>query len=230
MVDAIDWFFTDGDAGVILEDDCIPAPDWLRFAGELLDRYAQVPRAMHISALNMRAGERFSDHSYFFAEVGHIWGWATWRRAWELYDPTLAAWPAMRPQFTRGATPLRRMLGRKIASAHAARKVTWSRCWYYTMLRHRGLAVIPAVNLVENVGGGADATHPTRRRHPLRRPVTAGVQFPLDHPTELVPNARYERHLARYHARSYSARVREAARVAASWARNITPTGGAGRQ
>jgi hypothetical protein len=35
MVGAIDWFFAEGDAGVILEDDCIPAPDWFPFAGEL---------------------------------------------------------------------------------------------------------------------------------------------------------------------------------------------------
>ena len=205
----ISWFFEHVDSGAILEDDCLPAPDFLPFAAEVLARHAGEPRIMHVSGLNMRPAERFSPHSYFFAEVGHVWGWATWRRAWRLYDASMAAWPAMRRRFDVAAPPLRRVLGRKFASAHANRKRTWPRIWYYTMARHDGLAIIPSVNLIRNVGFGDDATHTRRRRHPLRLEATGRMAFPLDHPPDLAVNARYQRHLARYHAGSYARRASE---------------------
>jgi hypothetical protein len=219
VIAGFDWFFEHVDAGIILEDDDLPAPEFLPFAAELLQRYADVPRVMHISGLNMRPHERVDPHSYFFAEVGHHWGWATWRRAWQLFDPTFRDWPEMRRAMGRGAPALRRALGRKCASAYAGRKRTWSRAWYYTMLRHHGLAVIPSVNMIENVGFGPDATNTKSRRHPLRVEVGGAMTFPLDHPEHMVPNARYERHLARYHSRTVRRRP-------AHWARSVL--GGAG--
>src|SRR3990172_7673250 len=53
MISGIDWFFEHVESGIILEDDCLPAPDFFMFAGELLDRFALVPQVMHVSGLNM---------------------------------------------------------------------------------------------------------------------------------------------------------------------------------
>ena len=211
VISAISWFFDHVEAGIILEDDCLPAPDFFRFAGELLDRYGSDPQVMHISGLNMEPGTHFSPNSYFFTQVGHIWGWATWRRAWRLYDVTMSEWPAIRHRFGFTAPPLQRALGRKFASAHAGRKVTWSRAWYYTLLRHSGLAIVPSVNFIQNVGFGRDATHTTGDWHPLRLAASASLTFPLTHPTDRAPNERYTRLLAQYHYGSYAMRARELA-------------------
>jgi len=207
VVSAIDWFFEHVNAGIILEDDCIPSPDFFPFAGELLARYADITQVMHVSGLNMRPGDAFAPFSYGFASVGHIWGWATWRRAWRLYDPALAHWPAMRREFGTAAPTLRRVLGRKFAAAHAGRKFTWARAWYYATVRHGGVAVIPAANLVRNIGVGADATHTAGRRHPLRVDAWGTLQFPIVHPPHLLTSPTYERYLARYHAGSYRRRA-----------------------
>ncbi|MGH9387808.1 MAG: hypothetical protein ACRD2N_26415 [Vicinamibacterales bacterium] len=215
VISAVSWFFDHVEYGIILEDDCLPAPDFFPLAGELLERYASDPQIMHVSGLNMQPRDSFGPHSYFFAEVGHIWGWATWRRAWRLYDVTMADWPAMRHAFGLCAPPLRRALGRKFASAYAGRKATWSRIWYYTMFRHAGLATIPSVNFVQNIGFGPAATHTTGDWHPLRLEAFGRMRFPLDHPSDRTPSAAYHRHLARYHAGSYAQRVRELAWIAA---------------
>lgn len=214
VISAITWFFTHVEAGLIFEDDCLPAPDLFPFAGELLDRFAGDPQIMHISGLNMQPDETFSPHSYFFARVGHIWGWATWRRAWQRYDVRMSDWPAIRSRFGLGAPPLGRALGRKFASAYSGRKKTWSRVWYYTVARHDGLAIVPSVNLVRNIGFGPDATHTTGGWHPLRREEAGGLRFPLDHPRDRTPNEDYERLLARYHNGSYAQRLREYAWMA----------------
>lgn len=209
MIGAIDWFFGYVDAGIILEDDCIPAPAFFPFVGEMLDRYANHSEVMHVSGLNMDPDRRVSSRSYWFTEVGHIWGWATWRRAWQRFDRNLSNWPESRHRYVRGAPPLHRVLARKFDSAHARRKYTWSRAWYWTTMSNQGLAIIPAANLVENIGDGPDATHGATPHHPLRRPVRGGLHFPLNHPERLSPNLAYTRLLVRYHRGSYRRRVED---------------------
>jgi len=227
---AIGWFFGAVEGGVIFEDDCLPAPEFFPFAGELLARFEADPRVMHISGLNMCPAERFSPDSYFFASAGHIWGWATWRRAWQLVDPSMREWPALRRSFNAATPELYRVLGRKFASAHARRKFTWARLWYYTLVSHAGLAAIPSVNLIQNVGFGPDATHTTTDRHPLRLEGAGRMRFPLMHPTEVTPNAAYDRHLVRYHLGSYARRAEDLSWAAIDAIARVLPgKGGAGR-
>jgi len=211
VVSAVSWFFEHVESGIILEDDCVPVTQFFSFAGELLERYRDDVRVMHVSGLNMAPGTRFSPHSYFFVETGHIWGWATWRRAWRQYDESLGDWPAMRHEFGFTAPPLRRALGRKFASAWAGRKATWSRAWYYSMFRHDGLAIVPSTNLIENVGFGEAATHTKGGHHPLRHKASGDMTFPLVHPPDLSVNAAYTSLLARYHYGSYARRAGELA-------------------
>jgi hypothetical protein len=203
VTSALDWFFDQVEAGIVLEDDCIPAPAFFPFAAEMLERYSDDSRVMHVSGLNMKPNEQFSPDSYFFTRVGHIWGWATWRRAWRLNDPTMSKWPALRRQLGPGTPKLQRVLGRKFASAYAGRKKTWSRVWYYSISLHSGMAIIPATNMVSNIGFGEDATHTRGGRHPLRLDASGNLPTSLLHPREIVPNTRYERYLTRYHKGSY---------------------------
>jgi hypothetical protein len=119
----------------------------------------------------------------------------------------MADWPSMHRQLATGAPKLQRVLGRKFASAYAGRKKTWSRVWYYTITLHSGLAIIPCVNMVSNIGFGEDATHTRGGRHPLRLEATRSMPTPLLHPQEIVANTRYERHLIRYHKGSYSRQI-----------------------
>jgi hypothetical protein len=211
MVGAIDWFFTHVEAGIILEDDCLAHPDFFSFAAEILERYDVDPRVMGVSALNMAPHERFGPHSYFFASAGHIWGWATWRRAWEGYDAQLSAWPHERAAFLAGATPLQRALARKFDAAYDGRKNTWARAWHHHVAVNSGLIVVPAVNLVRNVGLGPDATHTTSTRHSLQGLRVDGLPGPLNHPGEVAPNAAYDAHLTRFHTWPLRRRVRERA-------------------
>ena len=200
---AIDWFFSQVQAGIILEDDCLASADFFPFAGEMLARYAETDRVMHVSGLNMLPAQKFTPYSYLFTDVGHIWGWATWRRAWQYFDQELTDWPQRRADFNMSAAPLHRALGHKFASAHAGRKATWSRAWYYAVLRRAGLAIVPAKNLIKNVGFGDDATHTTSIRHPLRVTEYGKLNFPLNHPDSFDTNAAYHRLLTRYHRGSY---------------------------
>lgn len=221
MVTAISWFFEQVEAGVVLEDDCLVHPDFFRLCDDVLERYAEVPEVMYVTALNMAPGETFAGGaSWTFASAGHIWGWATWRRAWQGYDARLSDWPQHAAEFGPGESKLRRAIGAKAAAAHSGEKHTWARAWHYHVAKHRGLVVVPATNLVRNVGFGPDATHTVSRSHRLGGLEAAGLPDALVAPSGVAPDPRYDAHLASYHTWSWKRRLRE------WWRRRLKRPGG----
>ncbi len=91
---AITWFFDNVDRGIILEDDIIPEPSFFPFCTELLDRYENDERVFAISGCNPVPSHAQSDPeaAYRFAQVTHVWGWATWKRSWQRYQLAMDDW------------------------------------------------------------------------------------------------------------------------------------------
>ena len=76
---AIDWFLAHEESGVILEDDCLPTPDFFRFCAELLDLYRDAPEVMMIGGHNpLGTWDRSLSDYLFSRRTTPIWGWATW--------------------------------------------------------------------------------------------------------------------------------------------------------
>ena len=90
---AIDWFFDNEEQGIILEDDCLPHPDFFTFCETLLKRYATDERVWVITGDNFQDGQKRGDGSYYFSRYNHVWGWASWRRAWSKRDMSIKFWP-----------------------------------------------------------------------------------------------------------------------------------------
>ena len=83
---AINWFFSQVEEGIILEDDCVPRLSFLNFCAELLEFYRFQSEIMHIGGHSLGVKHEIDfKSSYFFSCYPQIWGWATWRRAWKLY-------------------------------------------------------------------------------------------------------------------------------------------------
>ena len=86
---AIGWFFDQVDRGIILEDDTLPSTDFFRFCDELLEYYQDNERVFHIG------GYRYQNlssipYDYDFSQFIHIWGWASWKRAWSFYQADIS--------------------------------------------------------------------------------------------------------------------------------------------
>ncbi len=164
-VRAISWFFEKVEEGIILEDDCVPHPDFLSHCSDLLERYRQDTRVWCISGNNHQNGQWRGDGSYYFSRYTHCWGWATWRRCWQHYDADLNHWPALRDS---GMLELifenqqERDYWSDIWERTHSRSVPitwWDYQWFFTCLINSGLSCLPNGNLVSNVGFGEDATH-----------------------------------------------------------------------
>src|SRR5262249_20722231 len=79
---AITWFFEQEQEGIILEDDCLPSPSFFPYCAELLARFRNDERIMCITGCNFQQDMKGYPYSYYFSKYHHVWGWATWRRAW----------------------------------------------------------------------------------------------------------------------------------------------------
>ena len=155
------WVFEQVEEAIILEDDCLPHSDFFPFCASLLGRYRDDERVMMIGGTNF-LGQFASPSSYLFSRFFAIWGWATWRRAWQKYDFTLPGWEAYKAQRQVGYYYPQRYVVDYITTMfdliQHQRIDTWDIQWFYTCLFNNGLSIVPHVNLITNIGG-AVGTH-----------------------------------------------------------------------
>lgn len=177
VVGGIDWLFTHEGEGVILEDDILPHPSMFSFMAEILSRYRDDERVMHVSATNYGGVRGSSD--YFFSRYVSIWGWGTWRRAWKRFNFDISDWrqgPDVLSQPGLGWRT-RRYLAFSFDRA-AAGLGNWDYQWKYAVMRN-GLAITPSRNLAVTTGFGEEATHLRREAHvPPLEPMPAQLKHP----------------------------------------------------
>lgn len=186
------WVFEQCEEAIILEDDCLPHNTFFRFCAELLKRYRDDKRVMMISGDNFQGSQISAGYSYYFARCFHIWGWATWRRAWSYYDEDIRLWPEL-----RSGDWLRDTLADEAVAEHwrdifdnvfSGRSDTWDYQWFYTCWTQNGLAIMPSVNLVSNIGFGNEATHTKNFVSTMANLSTIEMPFPLKHPPYMLRN------------------------------------------
>ncbi|SHJ59074.1 hypothetical protein SAMN02745146_3458 [Hymenobacter daecheongensis DSM 21074] len=193
---AITWFFAHEAEGIILEDDCVPAPGFFRFCQELLARYRHDTRVMHIGGNNLSHEAQqpvaAGADSYHFSGQVNSWGWATWRRAWQHFNFEYQLLPELRQRgLLRGMYPGWLERAYWLPKFEAVRTGPqpahiWDYQWHFTVAAHSGLTIVPAVNLVTNIGFGTDATHTLHADDRLAGLATGELAFPLRHPPTVL--------------------------------------------
>lgn len=182
---AIDWFFSCEPEGIILEDDCLPEPSFFQFCDELLERYRNDERVGMISGCNFQNGAWRGDGDYYFSRFCHIWGWASWARAWKNYDVDASKWPQLKNQDwlgTLGFTGVEKDYWLKAFNrVHAKEQDTWDYQWVMACWLNRMLAITPNINLISNIGFGKEATHTVSGSIYADLP-TGAIGLPMQHP------------------------------------------------
>lgn len=160
---AITWFFEHVEEGIILEDDTLPDLSFFPYCQELLVKYRNSPGVLAISGDNFRLNKKNISHSYSFSRYCNIWGWATWKRVWKLYDFRMNEWPELKRQGW-----LEKILQHNYEiknwtnffdRTYQGVEDTWDYQLQYLSFKQEGLSIEPSVNLVTNIGFRDDATH-----------------------------------------------------------------------
>ncbi len=160
----LDWAFKQVEEAIVLEDDCLPHPSFFRYCQELLDRYRDDRRIWCISGNNFQDDQWRGEGSYYFSNYNHCWGWASWRRAWQHYDHDLENWPAFcdgryLEAILDSSQEVQHWQGTFEKLHSLGKPNSWAYVWTFTCWQNRGLTALPNLNLVSNIGFGADGTH-----------------------------------------------------------------------
>lgn len=203
---AISWFFDHEDQGIILEDDCVPHPSFFSWCSKLLHRFQDEPRIICISGHRGGPPASFSEFSFSFSRYPQIWGWATWKRVWDQYDPAISEWPSARLKDWATGYPQigcleRRFWASRFDEVYHGVVDTWDYQFTYLALKVGGLTIIPRRNLVTNVGFDDRATHTKNPRSTIVAKHAYEADNPLQPPSVLNPDEVYDRWLLRVNYR-----------------------------
>jgi len=192
---AIDWFFENEEMGIVLEDDCLPNYSFFYFCEELLHKYK------HDTRIGMIAGNCSYQVNgvaadYFFSKYPQLWGWATWRRAWNFYDVNFSS-----------LEKFIQLNGFSSILYSEKEAYYWKNCfkefsknlidtWDFQLLisfwSQSMLCVVPAKNLVSNIGFGDGATHTHDGNSELSNALTYELKSPINHPELVIPNKNFD--------------------------------------
>jgi hypothetical protein len=201
VASAISWFFEHEEQGIILEDDCLPDLSFFQFCDELLELHKGDTRIMQVAGFNLISGKYDPGVSYFFSHLGWQWGWATWRRAWRLFDLEMKGWPAFKGRFSFKYYPLENENINLWNQMYSGQVSTWDYQWAFAMRSNYGLSVVPTLSLVENIGFGKDGTHTLG--HPDGNKVIRNtIEFPLVREKFVYPDIVYDKKALRARARA----------------------------
>jgi hypothetical protein len=189
----LDWVFSQVETAIVLEDDCLPTTSFFDFCDQLLDYYQDDDRVFSISGTTFQPESRKFSNSYYFSKYPNIWGWATWRRAWKFYDVDMKLWKSVdKENYLSSLLPdwqTRLYWKQKFQKLYQQEIDTWDFQWIFASFIQNGLHVLPAHNLVSNIGFGQEATH-TKKESKLSRRKTFELEFPLQHPEFIIRDAQ----------------------------------------
>ena len=193
----ITWFFEHVEMGIIMEDDAVPHPDFFEYASTLLEKYKDDESVRAIGSMNVDT-QKWGDGSYYFSMMNrNLCAWATWRRAWQVFDLRLMGITKCRMQRALrkyGCTAIEREYWcDRLAEIQkdCCGGASWDMQFFMSIWLTGGKGIIPNVNISSNIGTVGEATHqmaagniidnvPTHPILPLIHPSTTNIQGEAD--------------------------------------------------
>ena len=195
------WAFSLADKCMVLEDDVLPSQSFFTFCKEMLDRYEHDERITMVAGFNVDEETPDMPYDYFFTSAFSIWGWASWRRVVSQWDKeytflddefSMKQLKALIQQ--RG---YRKEFIKMCRDHRDSGKPQFESVFWATMLFNSGMAIMPAKNMINNIGASADSAHysefktlPSRLRQ-LFTMKRYDLTFPLHHPRYIIEDVGY---------------------------------------
>lgn len=145
---------------IVLEDDLIISPHTLTYFNEALTRYRQDDQVMHIGAYMYPLQENNLPESFFY-RAATSWGWATWERAWQYFEPDIQVLMKQFDSRQRAAFSIDHQMNfwKQMQDFSKGKNNSWAIRWYASIFLRGGLTLNPARSLVNNIGHDGTGVH-----------------------------------------------------------------------
>lgn len=193
---SISWCLEQEEYVIVLEDDIIAHESFFAFAQEMLIRYKDDPRIGMVSGCNYTPISLPNNEDYCFCQMGHISGWATWKRVWEEYnlfekiDDKFLTY-----EYLITVSPSNKIAKYMMNLFHwmqsNGNNNTWDYMfWYYRITRNL-LSIVPRSHLTSNIGDRG--VHTTSKTSVHFRQIDDSFTV-MKHPEKVSWNKRYDIH------------------------------------
>lgn len=216
----ISWVFEHVDRAVIIEDDCIIEPTFIRFCAELLEKYKDDTRVTMISGLNHFGEWPCGNNSYFFTQTAAIAAWATWKRVWDQFDFHISDFQdAYNQKLLAASFHHKRAAKARLKNwnsiyerGKAKERIRyWGPQFGYLKYKTGGYSIVPSHTLSSNVGINAKATFSGTSLDFMKESMrswffqeTRPMEFPLVHPSIMQFDTAYDQ---KYYDITYPPRI-----------------------
>lgn len=202
--DAITWFFSHEEEGIILEDDCLPDDSFFDYCSAMLKRYRHDERVMQIQGFSMLVHSLLvkqpQSNSVHATRIPNIWGWATWRRAWDSYcydieDIDFSNFADTSPFPDHIMESI--FTGIENFKDPTKRPDLWDIQWCLLIYARLAYSIFPTFSLVENIGF-TDGTHMTNGNYYFQNRPASSIDYKSltvkDDPEQMI-NDIYDSHV-----------------------------------
>ncbi|MCX6313016.1 MAG: glycosyltransferase, partial [Bacteroidetes bacterium] len=164
VIDGVTKIVKEYERVIVLEDDLITSKFFLEYMNTALEKYKGEERVMQISGFMFPLKQHLPEAKSFFLPFSTSWGWATWSRAWNKFDPQALGYKklseddVLRCKFNLDSTyPFTEMLINQMSESRTVD--SWAIKWWWKIFSTNGISLFPSETLVYNNGFGSDATH-----------------------------------------------------------------------
>jgi len=145
---------------IVFEDDLITSPHTLSYFNDALNRYRNEDKVMHIGAYMYNLKENTLPQSFFY-RAATSWGWATWDRAWQHFEPNIDVLITQFDAKKRAAFSIDHTMNfwKQIQDFKNGKNNSWAIRWYASIFLRGGLTLNPTHSLVNNIGHDGTGVH-----------------------------------------------------------------------
>lgn len=155
-VAGINWFFEHVESGIILEDDCVPSEEFFEFCAQGLKKFERDLSVMMLSGSSYLMGQYTDLSGYYRSSFYSIWGWATWRRAWQSYSYDISSWGISVTyrdlKIFFGNALIAQRWAKMFDEIKAHRLEAWDIQWVFACVKSRGCSLAIPFNMISNIG------------------------------------------------------------------------------
>lgn len=146
---------------IVLEDDLVTSPYALTFFNDALDCYVQEERVMQISGYMYPVQHPKRLPKSFFFRVANSWGWATWKRSWDKFNPDIDVLTKdfKRKDIRRFSIDGKENFWKQVKDFKAGKINSWAIRWYLSVFNQNGLVLYPRSSMTQNIGTDGSGTH-----------------------------------------------------------------------
>jgi GT2 family glycosyltransferase len=145
---------------IVFEDDLLSSPYTLQYFNEALSRYEDEEKVMNVSAYMYNLKATDLPETFFFRAISS-WGWATWARAWNHFEPDIDKLVAQFDEEKKRRFAIDHTMNfwRQVREFKAGKNNSWAIRWYMSVFLNGGLSLNPSTSLINNIGHDGTGVH-----------------------------------------------------------------------